>query len=234
MKKLIVVVMLMFMAVPALAVDRVGQDKFIVYGDVLTEFYYEIAGFTSQPQKLVDSTFALNVFNSSARDIAHFFRSVERDTVIDLVQDQEVYALPSDFDGVLSVEAYDDDGFKIGMVPISREEFGQHRDDTGIPQFYRLDKFQLKITPVHTTADSVILTYYARSNILSATTDTLNLNSEYSTLLVLMAAEKALRGKVPLIGPVMQAKLADVTARREMEQRLLAMENKGLMEILTK
>ena len=157
MRKILIAVMLLLLAVPVSAVDRLGQDNATTTGDVLTEFYYEIAGFTSQPQQIVDSTFALNVISSSARDIANFFQCVERDTVIDLVQDQEKYALPSDFDGIRSVFAYDADGFEVGVSRIDAADFGMHRDDEGITKFYRLDKFTLRLAPVHVTADSVML-----------------------------------------------------------------------------
>lgn len=164
--------------------------------DSLVDRVYDVGfGFTSQPHKLADTTLVIQAISWSADMAAKRF-FVQRDTTITMVAGTEWYTLPSDFwkipaylpqFGVLAWGDGEGLGTAVGMKPISASKIGAHRDDTGTPQFYVVQKFQIHIEPTNTSNDTVRVLYAARSNVLSVLTDSTNVDWEYLDFVVYSA-----------------------------------------------
>lgn len=236
MKKLLISLLMLILAVPALGADKMGASNTVILSDLMTDVYAEVAGFASAStrHKFADSTLVKNRINMACMDIANAGR-IERDTTIKIVAGTEDYALPYDFNQVLWVGAKATaTNLAYGMDPIPGNQVGKHRDDTGIPAFYRIDKRKIHIEPANTANDSVNVHYGAYANTLSATTDTSNIDRAYRSIVVLWAAQGILRSKLPSLGAIGPALLASIELREKQEAARLNLESKSELENLVK
>lgn len=233
MKKILL--FLLILTVSILASDRVGQDRYMTLTDLLNEFYDEISLFTTAKHRIVDSTSAIRILNNTSNNYAVLHKLVERDTTIVIVADTEKYSLPSDCSEIESATSISGGtGNEEAMIQVSYGELGLHRDATGTPAFFADRKGFIHVVPANTSNDSVVVYYFARSNVLSALTDTSNLDVDYKTMIVLAAAESALRGKSPSLGEAGRALLAGIVLRKqEQEVKMLKME-KSIFDTITK
>lgn len=185
---------LILLASTAYGADIAGQNNSVrSQADSLVDRVYDVGfGFTSTPRDLADTTLVLQALSWSADAAARRF-FVQRDTTITIVAGDEWYDLPSDFWAIPSylpqfgVLTWGDDmglGTAVGMEPISSGIIGKHRDDTGIPKYYVVQKFQIHIEPANTSDDTVRVLYAARSNVLSALTDSTNVDWQYLDFVV--------------------------------------------------
>ncbi|MHC4800360.1 MAG: phage adaptor protein [Planctomycetota bacterium] len=228
----------------AYGADIAGQNNSVrSQVDSLVDRVYDVGfAFTSQPYKLADTTSVIQALSWSADAAAKRFY-VQRDTTITVAADDEWYDLPSDF---WKIPAYlpqfgvlawgDDDGVNtaVGMKPISVSVIGGHRDDQGIPQYYVVQKFQIHIEPANTSNDTVRVLYAARSNVLSALTDSTNVDWEYIDFIVYDALETIYRGinwggsqaiadaKLAEFGRIKAEIVADIENRNKSMVELLA------------
>jgi hypothetical protein len=191
---LVALAVLVLLAPVSYGADIAGQNNSVrSQVDSLIDRVYDVGfAFTSQPHKLADTTLVIQALSWSADAAAKRFY-VQRDTTITIVAGTEWYALPSDFWAIpawlpqFGVLAWGEDeglGMAVGMKPISSGIIGLHRDDTGIPQFYVVQKFQIHIEPTNTSNDTVRVLYAARSNILDTITDSTNVDWEYIDFIV--------------------------------------------------
>lgn len=239
MKKTILFTMLLAMCAmfwrPVMAADITGQDKYMILTDLLNEFYDEVALFTTAKHRVVDSTTAIRILNNTMNYYACLYNLIERDTVVLIVAGTEKYALPSDCHKIESATSIaGGSGDEEAMLQVSYQELGLHRDATGTPAFFAERKSFIHIVPANTSNDSVLVYYHARSNVLSANTDTSNVDVDYKTLIVLRAAESTLRGKNPSLGDIGKSMLDDITLRRAEQEALMFKLNKTIFETITK
>ncbi len=203
MKKLILI-MILLLAVSVFASDRVGRPNVTTGSDMLTQLYKEVFPNYEQPQKSLDTTTALNLFNSSTMNASKMLYCVERDTIIIMVAGTEWYALPSDFYEVPAhltqfgaVAIGGNTGEEIGMKLMSISQIGQERpteSSNEIPSHFLINKFMIHVEPVNNSNDSVRVYYAAYANVLDSVQDTTNIDNQYIDYVVLLTAAKFLRG----------------------------------------
>lgn len=203
MKKLILI-LLLSMTISAFASDRAGRPNVTTGGDMLTQLFKEVFPNYNQPQKSLDTTTAFNFLNSSTLNASKVLKCVERDTVILMIADTEWYNLPSDFYeipadmsefGVVAIGK--GTGFEIGMKLMSIFQIGAERPTASsdeIPTNYLIRKYQIHVEPANNSNDSVRVYYAAYSNVLDSVQDTTNIDKQYIDYVILLAAEKFLRG----------------------------------------
>lgn len=240
---LLVGLVIALLASTAYGADIAGQTNSVrSQVDSLVDRVYDAGfAFTSQSHKLADTTLVIQTLSWSADAAAKRFY-VQRDTTITVAAGTEWYALPSDFwaipahlpqFGVLAWGDGDGLGTAVGMKPISASVIGTHRDDTGIPQFYVVQKFQIHIEPANTSNDTVRVLYAARSNVLSALTDSTNVDWEYIDFIVYDALA-TLYGAINWgeMQPMADARLAEF--QRIRAEAIISIENrnKSIMELL--
>jgi hypothetical protein len=240
---LVALVVLVLLASVSYGADIQGQSNSVrSQADSLLDRLYDIGfSFTSQPHKLADTTLVLQALSWSADAAAKRFY-VQRDTTITVVAGTEWYALPSDFWAIpawlpqFGVLAWGDDdglGTAVGMKPISAGIIGTHRDDTGIPQFYVVQKFQIHIEPTNTSNDTVRVLYAARSNVLSVLTDSTNVDWQYLDFIVYDALA-TIYGGINWGGmqPMADVRLAEFKRIRAEAVVDIENRNKSIMELL--
>jgi hypothetical protein len=237
MKKLIAILVLIVLPVMSFGEDITGQNNTVILSDYITDVYYEVAGFVSiaNAYTFVESTMVINRINAARENCVNRFPAVQRDTIIVIVANTESYALPSDFNRVRYVTSIvRSTGEEVAMRLANEDFIGLSRDATGAPQFYLVDKRTIKIIPANNANDSVVVHYIARSNVLSATTDTCNIDKEYEEYVILTASEKILRGKAPSMGEFGKARLEDIGNRLKIEEERLIKSSKSLFDIMPK
>lgn len=223
--------------------DIAGQINSVrTQADSLVDRVYDVGfAFTSQPHKLADTTLVLQALSWSADAAAKRFY-VQRDTTITVASGTEWYNLPSDFWAIPSylpqfgVLAWGDGeglGAAAGMQPISVGKIGAHRDEKGIPQFYVVQKFQIHIEPTNTSNDTVRVLYAARSNVLSALTDSTNVDWEYLDFIVFDALV-TIYGGINWGGmqPMADVRLAEFKRIRAEAVVDIENRNRSIMELL--
>lgn len=228
--------LLCLLLLPALAIGAVikppGQGNVTVFSDIITEVYYEIAGHTTTPTKVADSTLVKNRINAASRDLTWQF-AVESDTTITVVSGTEVYNLPNDYyDYVWVASKAKSSNLEVAMQPVEATDFGQYRENEGIPHYFHVFKRQIYVTPTNTSGDSIRVHYMARNNVLSGANDTTNIDKEYITLLVLMSAEYILRAKSTDLTEMGKAKLEMIAALRAKEEQKLLEKRKQRSKVL--
>ncbi len=236
MKILSILLMFMLCMSSAQAEDIQGQSNIIILSDLVTNVYYEVAGFVSiaSAHRFADSTMVINRINSACEKCVNRFPAIQRDTTIAITSGTQSYALPSDFKRVRYASAiFKGTGLEVDMKPAKQDGFGANEDATGAPAYYRVHNRNIQVSPVNNTSDTVIVHYIANSNVLSATTDTSNIDKEYKEYVVLMASESILRGKAPSMGEFGKARLEDVSSKLKNEQERLIRASKSIFETVT-
>ena len=239
----LVILALILLTSVSYGADIQGQNNSVrSQVDSLVDRVYDVGfAFTSQPHKLADTTLVIRALSWSADAAAKRFY-VQRDTTITVVADTEWYALPSDFWAIpaylpqFGVLAWGDDeglGTAVGMKPISVSTIGTHRDDTGIPQFYVVQKFQIHIEPTNSSNDTVRVLYAARSNILDTITDSTNVDWQYLDFIVYDALA-TIYGGINWGGmqPMADARLAEFQRIRAEAVVDIQNRSKSIMELL--
>jgi len=237
MKKLITLILTLLMCSLSFGADIQGQGNTVIFSDYITDVYYEIAGFISidNAYRFADSTMVKNRINAAREKTVVNLGGTERDTTFAIGTSTEEYALPSDFYMVNYVTSIAiNTGHEVAMKEVSGAEYGLHRDDTGTPAFYLIDKRKIYVVPCNTSNDSIVVHYRARSNTLSANTDTCNIDKEYKNYIVLTTAEMIMRGKAPSMGAYGQARLEEIAVAKEKEEKRLLAMSKSLYEIMSK
>lgn len=236
MKLKILVLMLILFVFPVQAEDIQGQTNTVVLGDYMTNVYYQVAGFVSitSAHRFVDSTMLINRINSARENCANKFPAIQRDTIIVIVAGTQSYSLPSDFKRIEYASAiFSGTGLEVDMKPSKKDGFGANEDATGAPTYYRVFKREIQISPVNNSGDSVIVHYIANSNVLSANTDTCNVDKEYREYIVLKASESILQGKMPTMGEFGKMRLEDVITKLKIEEDRLVRAGKSIFETVT-
>lgn len=231
------------MVVPAMALDRAGQGDTTIVNDLITRIYDEGFNWASEAQriKLVDTSYAIRTLSSSAEHTGNKYY-IERDTIIVTAANTELYNLPNDFNvipyerpefGVTSIKK--STGKEVGMKPITIGDIDMY-DTADQPIEFQIRKSQIYIQPVVQANDSIKVYYSARSNTLSALTDTLNIHREYMDYLVYHALEKIFRAILLREGAqeYMLKQLADFTMLKEKEAIRLALRQQSILEISKK
>lgn len=242
MRKLTIFLILL-MAVPAMALDRAGQGDTTIVSDLVTRIFDEGFHWASEAQaiKLVDTSYAIRTLSSSAEHTGNTYY-IERDTIILIVAGTELYNLPNDFNvipyerpefGVVSIVK--GTGKEVGMKPIAIGEIDMYAT-ADQPTRFQVRKSQIYIQPIVQANDSIKVCYSARSNTLSALTDTLNIHREYMDYLVYHALETIFRSILLKEGAqeYMLKQLADFTILKEKEAVRLALRQQSILEISKK
>jgi hypothetical protein len=237
-KKLLIAISILTLMAPAYATDIQGAGNAVMFSDLMTDVYAEVAGFvsTGARYKVVDSALVENRIDWACREISNL-GLIERETTITISADTESYELPTDFNliapGIGRVAALSSVGLEISMVPITTEQVGNHRDDTGLPSFYRVENRKLHIEPVRDSG-TVILHYGAYANVIDTAADTSNIDLRYRNIVVLWASQAILRAKLPSLAGIGAALLAALDTREKQETARLGIESKSVLENLVK
>jgi hypothetical protein len=240
MRKILIILLL---AVPAFAVDREGQDNNTIVSELVTRVYDEGFHFASQAQviKWADTSFVIRSLNSAHEETAKKYY-IARDTVILTVSGTERYALPSDFHllpyenpgyGVTHIKA--NTGKEVGLKPKTVNDIDMY-NTADQPTVYNIRKQEIYVEPVTQSNDSILVYYCARSSVLSALTDTLNLDRDYLDYMIYMTMEKIYRSILFRGGGQAWAEkqLANFAILRQAEAGRLAIRQQSILEPLAK
>lgn len=238
--KLLFKIMLVLILTPlwSFATDIPGQDNTVILSDYITGVFDEVAGFVSlaSADDVVDSARVIRRVNTARKNCANRaeFMAVQRDTIIVVVLGTESYALPSDFNRIKWVAAIArSTGIEVSMSLVKEDAFGKNRSSSGIPKKYLVYNRNIKITPANNANDSIVVHYLANSNILSATTDTCNIDKNYEEYIILTASESILRGKRIGATEYYNKRLEELATAIEKEKERLIRASKSIFETVT-
>jgi len=236
MKKLITLILTLAICSMSFGADIQGQSNTVIFSDYITGVYYKISPVSiANAYRFADSSLVKHEINFAREDAVTRFGATERDTTFAVGTATEEYVLPSDFYEVNWVASIAiNTGKQVAMKRVSADEYGLHRDDTGTPAFYRIDKRKINIVPCNTANDSIVVHYRARTNTLSANTDTCNIDKEYKSYVILTAAESIMAIKSPGTGTLGQKRLEAIALAREKEEKRLTEMFKKLYDIMSK
>lgn len=242
MRKLTIFLVLVMFA-PVMALDRAGQGDTTIVSELVTRIFDEGFNWASEAQaiKLADTSYVIRVVDYSAEHTGNKYY-IERDTIIVTVANTEFYNLPNDFNvipyerpefGVASIVK--GTGKEVGMRPITIRDIDMFAT-ADQPTEYLIRKSQIYIQPIVQANDSIRVYYSARSNTLTALTDTLNIHREYLNYLVYYALEIIYRSILAKegAGAFEEKQLADFTMLKENEAIRLALRQQSILEISKK
>jgi len=132
------------------------------------------------------------IINDAEAMVAHVAKCIERDTTIVFVENQENYALPSDYDGHIGVKRYGKTTNPANLLFVSYDQYSRMPKQEGAqPDHFSIADDEIFIWPVpeEDEKDSIRVIYYAYASGMSAGSDTCDVKKYWQGIIPMVAKD---------------------------------------------